>query len=401
MSNLKQLLDGVEVEWKSLGEIGHFIRGSGLVKKDLREQGVSAIHYGQIHTHYGLSASESLSFVSAKAAKTLKKAQKDDVIIVTTSEILEEVCKPFVWLGEDDVCVSGETYIFKHKQNPKFIAYCLQTSGFSRYKKKIYTGTKVYRVHKNDLEKFKIPLPSIEVQKDIVRYLDAFSQRTEQIIEVLNNEIEIRKKQHAYYREKVLTFEDEHVEMKTLGEIGQARMCKRILKQQTLDVGEVPFYKIGTFGKQADAFISLDVFNEYRSKYPYPKKGDVLISASGTIGKTVIFDGKHAYFQDSNIVWIENDEQEVLNTYLFHFYKIARWDITAGSTVPRLYHSNLKRTKISVPTLDVQHKAVNILDHLEILFSSIVEELTNEINVRRKQLAYYRNKLLGCLKTLA
>ena len=79
-------------------------------------------------------------------------------------------------------------------------------------------------------------------------------------------------------------------------------------------MGDVPFYKIGTFGKKADAYISKQKYAEYRSAYSYPKKGDILISAAGTIGRTVVYDGEDAYYQDSNIVWIDNDESIVLNS---------------------------------------------------------------------------------------
>ena len=123
----------------------------------------------------------------------------------------------------------------------------------------------------------------------------------------------------------------------SIGEIGEVRMCKRILKEQTTTNGEIPFYKIGTFGKKADAFISRDIFNEYKQKYNYPKKGEILISASGTIGRTVVFDGEDAYFQDSNIVWIEHDESRILNEFLYYVYQNVNWGASEGGTISRLY----------------------------------------------------------------
>ncbi|OVE78615.1 type I restriction endonuclease subunit S, partial [bacterium I07] len=113
------------------------------------------------------------------------------------------------------------------------------------------------------------------------------------------------------------------VEFKKLGEVGKVSMCKRIFKNQTSSVGQIPFYKIGTFGKQPDAFISEEIFNDYRNKFSFPKKGDVLLSASGTIGRRVVYDGEPAYFQDSNIIWLEHDESIVLNKFLYHFYAIV------------------------------------------------------------------------------
>ncbi len=98
-------------------------------------------------------------------------------------------------------------------------------------------------------------------------------------------------------------------EVKTLGEVGDVKMCKRIFSYQTDTSGEIPFYKIGTFGNEADAYITEELYNDFKIKYSFPKIGDILISASGTIGRTIVYDGIDAYFQDSNIVWIDNNEK--------------------------------------------------------------------------------------------
>ena len=134
-----------------------------------------------------------------------------------------------------------------------------------------------------------------------------------------------------------------------VGAIGKVAMCKRVFKDETTAVGEIPFYKIGTFGKEADAFISRRVYDEYRRKFSFPKKGAVLISAAGTIGRRVRYDGAPAYFQDSNIVWIDNDETKVLNDYLYHFYGACDWNSTKGATISRLYNDNLRQVVVAFP----------------------------------------------------
>ncbi|MGC9208204.1 restriction endonuclease subunit S, partial [Acidithiobacillus sp.] len=193
-------------------------------------------------------------------------------------------------------------------------------------------------------------------------------------------------------RDQLLSFENGEVEWKTLGEIGEVRMCKRILKSQTSSEGEVPFYKIGTFGKVPDAYIPRRLFEEYKSKYSYPKIGEVLISASGTIGRTVVFDGEDSYFQDSNIVWIENDESVILNKFLFYFYKIANWDTSEGGTIQRLYNDNLRKLLIPIPypndpvkSLAEQARIVAILDKFDALTTSLTAGLPREIELREKQ----------------
>ncbi|GAA6777456.1 hypothetical protein AOH113_00890 [Helicobacter pylori] len=136
------------------------------------------------------------------------------------------------------------------------------------------------------------------------------------------------------------------------------------MKHQTTRYGEIPFYKIGTFGNTADAFISKKLFLEYKTKYSFPKKGDILISASGTIGRAVIYDGKPAYFQDSNIVWIDNDETLVKNDFLFYVYSNVKWN-TEHTTILRLYNDNFRNTLISLPPLNEQSAIANILSGLD------------------------------------
>jgi type I restriction enzyme S subunit len=146
--------------------------------------------------------------------------------------------------------------------------------------------------------------------------------------------------------------------MMKLDEIGAVKMCKRIMKHQTETSGDVPFYKIGTFGKEPDAFISQEVYDEYRAKYPFPKKGDVLISAAGTIGRTVVYDGKPAYFQDSNIVWIENDEKKITNEYLRILLQSIKWRTVKGGTIERLYNDIIRNTEIVTPPLEIQKQYI-------------------------------------------
>jgi restriction endonuclease S subunit len=183
-----------------------------------------------------------------------------------------------------------------------------------------------------------------------------------------------------------------------LGDIGSICMCKRILKSQTNTVSGVPFYKIGTFGKEADAYISQETFDEYWSRYNFPKKGDVLISAAGTIGRTVVYDGKPAYFQDSNIVWIDNDESIVLNSYLRYCYELKPWKASEGGTIPRLYNDNIAKAVIAVPSIEEQKRVVSILDRFDAIRNDLTGGLPAEIEARRKQYEYYRDKLLNFRK---
>ena len=238
-------------------------------------------------------------------------------------------------------------------------------------------------------EEFLMPLPPLEVQSEIVRILDNFTELTAE----LTAELASRRKQYEYYRSKLLSFSDD-VPMVPLGEIGSVCMCKRILKSQTNNLGGVPFYKIGTFGGKANAYIDEATYREYKTKYNFPKKGDVLISAAGTIGRTVVYDGEPAYFQDSNIVWLANDETRVLNEFLVYCYAMKPWNVSTGGTIARLYNDNILKAKIPVPSLERQRVIVDTLRALDDLCNNLSSGLPAEIEARQKQYEFYRDKLL-------
>ena len=174
-------------------------------------------------------------------------------------------------------------------------------------------------------------------------------------------------------------------EQRKLGEIGSVSMCRRIFKEQTSENGEIPFYKIGTFGGEADAFISRELFDEYKAKYQYPKKGDILISASGSIGRTVVFTGKNEYFQDSNIVWLNHDKH-LDNSFLKCFYSIVKWAGIEGSTIKRLYNDNILNTAITLPSVEEQQKIGAYFENLDNLITLHQRKYDKLTNVKKSML---------------
>ena len=184
------------------------------------------------------------------------------------------------------------------------------------------------------------------------------------------------------------------VEWKGIEDIGQLVMCKRVLKSQTQPRGEVPFYKIGTFGRDANAFISKNLFQELSEKYSFPSQGDILISASGTIGRLVVYNGEEGYFQDSNIIWLQHQEQDLLNRFLRHYFLNWNWPIQKSGTIDRLYITEFKKQSVPVPPLPVQEAIADILDNFYTLVSDMNQGIPAEIAARRKQYEYYREQLL-------
>ena len=199
----------VGFEWKSLGEVGELVRGNGLTKKELSDDGVPAIHYGQIYTRYGLSTEKTLSFVSTELAKRLRKVDTGDVVITNTSENLADVGKSLVYLGKEQAVTGGHATIFKPNKQiilGKYFSYFTQTDNFATQKRKYAKGTKVIDVSTNDMAKLKIPIPPLSVQSQIVAILDTFDTLTQSISEGLPKEIQLRQKQYEYYRERLLNF---------------------------------------------------------------------------------------------------------------------------------------------------------------------------------------------------
>lgn len=173
-------------------------------------------------------------------------------------------------------------------------------------------------------------------------------------------------------------------EVKRLGELGEPCMCKRILKEQTSPIGDIPFYKIGTFGGIQDAYISRELFEQYKEQYNYPKKGTLLLSAAGTIGRVVVFDGKDSYFQDSNIVWIDNDETKVTNDFLFYCYSRMQWKTEEGGIVSRLYNANLKSTSFIAPkSLAEQQRIAKALSDVDALISTTEKLIQKKKNIKQ------------------
>ena len=215
-----------------------------------------------------------------------------------------------------------------------------------------------------------VSLPSLEEQRKIGKLFDT-----------LDNLITLHQRQPFLHStpEISLTVQLIHPfytsswEQRKLGEIGSVSMCRRIFKEQTSETGDIPFYKIGTFGAEPDAFISRELFEEYKSKYPYPKKGDILISASGSIGRTVEFAGNNEYFQDSNIVWLSHDER-LSNSFLKCFYSVVKWAGIEGSTIKRLYNDNILNTVICMPSVPEQ-------EHIGLFF----ENLDNLITLHQRK----------------
>lgn len=258
----------------------------------------------------------------------------------------------------------GDSYfLFSRLQEDKFVLNVLN----------MCTGTSYPAINANDLGEIKIFFPK-NLKEEIK--IGSFLRNLDLLIALHQRKFDILKDLKEAYLQQIFpektqnipklrfkSFSDEWKQRK-LGDLGKVSMNKRIFKDQTFESGDVPFYKIGTFGGVPDAYISRELFEDYKSKYPYPTKGDILISASGSIGRTVVYQGGDEYFQDSNIVWL-NHEGRIDNKFLNQFYSIVKWEGLEGSTIKRLYNKNILETSIKLPTLTEQKKIGGFFDKFD------------------------------------
>ncbi|EJG0039202.1 restriction endonuclease subunit S [Shewanella algae] len=404
-SYMEKLLDGVEVEWKVLAELGELVRGNGLPKTDFTDTGVPAIHYGQIYTHYGLSTETTLSFVSPETAKKLKKVDTGDVVITNTSENLDDVGKALVYLGEQQAVTGGHATIFKPSKLiiGKYFAYFTQTSTFFSAKRKLAKGTKVIDVSATDMAKIQIPIPcpddpekSLAIQAEIVRILDAFTAMTAELTAELN----MRNKQYNYYRDQLLSFDEGEVEWKTLEEVAHFANGKGHEKDISED---------GKFIVVNSKFISTDgLVAKYSDSQICPLfKDDILLVMSDlpngkALSKTFIVDEDERYTLNQRIGGITvKDKSEILPKFLHYFLDRTPQLLKHNNGVDQtnLRKGQILEVKVPILPLHKQEHIVSILDKFDKLTKSLSEGLPHEIELRQKQYEYYRDLLLSFPKS--
>ena len=263
----------------------------------------------------------------------------------------------------DNVIVSSLYEVFKTTDivSDKFLWHWFKSNQFNRLIEKYQEGGVRLYFYYDKLCKGTIELPTINEQNKISNLLDDLDMYITLHQRKLDN-LKLKKKAllqklfpkngERYPELRFPGFTDAW-EQRKFGNLATVEMNKRIFKEQTTTKGDIPFYKIGTFGSDADSFISRELFEEYKNKYPYPNIGDILISASGSIGRTVVYNGEDAYYQDSNIVWLNHNGQ-IDNSFLLQFYNQVKWAGLEGSTIKRLYNKNILETNIALPKIEEQ-----------------------------------------------
>ena len=272
--------------------------------------------------------------------------------------------RPYIMAVEG--CIHDGWLLIRDTQNqfdPVFLCHMLGTSQMLDQYRMFASGSTVNNLNKELVGNAIVPLPDRDEQVKIGNYLDELDslitlhqRKYDKLVQLKKSMLDkmFPKPGERFPEIRFAGFTDPW-EQRKLGELGSVAMCKRIFKEQTTEQGDVPFYKIGTFGGTPDAFISRELFDEYQRLYQFPKVGDILISAAGTIGRTIVYQGDPAYYQDSNIVWLQHDER-LDNGFLLQFLNGKSWSSLEGSTLKRLYNKDLLNAEIAIPSPDEQHQ---------------------------------------------
>lgn len=383
-----------KVQWKMVkfDEFFDMLPNNTLSRDKLNDQygEYQNIHYGDVLIKYPycLDCGENdIPYVNGNVRFNTTQIKDGDVIFADTAEDdTVGKCVEMMNVGDRKIVSGLHTYLCR----PKFaiasgyLGYFLNSNHYHNQLLPYIAGSKVSSVNRASIARTLIFFPSaLSEQRRIASILSS----ADKVIDSTQKLIAKYKSIKQGMMEDLLKPKEGWKKVK-LGEVGKISMCKRVFSFETSIEGEIPFYKIGTFGKTADAFITRQLFEEYKNKFSYPKVGDILISASGTIGRTVVYDGEPAYFQDSNIIWIDNDETIILNQFLYYQYKIISWNLE-GSTIARLYNDNFNKIEIFVPDFSEQCRIASIL-------SSIDKKIESEEKVLEK----YKNIKKGLMEKL-
>ena len=416
---LERLLEGEAVEWKTLGEVGTFVRGTSFQKKHFVEKGIGCIHYGEIYTRYNLFAKKTISYLNEEIANKARKAAYGDLIIATTSENDDDVCKSIVWLGTESIVVSNDACYYHHTLNPKYVAYFFRTDEFQKQKRAYITGTKVKRVNANDLAKITIPIPPLRVQARIVEILDKFTQLEAELEKELAAELEARKKQYSYYRDQLLNFSqcpplNVNIEWKTLGEVMEIVTDFTAAGSFASNAQNVRYLKEPNYAllvrttdikqgfKSTEKFIYVDQHAfEYLWRVNLDKECIILPNV-GNCGE--VYHSSPTILPYKNCVLGPNAilvrSEKASNKFLYYLFQAEYFQkelakITSDAGQGKFNKTNLKQIKLPLPPLSEQRRIVDILDRFDTLTNSISEGLPKEIALRRKQYEYYRDALLN------
>lgn len=403
MSKLEELIQKLcpnGVEYKTLGEISVDIyRGAGITRDQVTNEGIPCVRYGEIYTTYGVWFDHCISHTDETKIASKKYFEHGDVLFAITGESVEDIAKSCVYIGNEKCLAGGDIVVLKHNEEPKYIGYALETSNARRQKSAGKVKSKVVHSSVPAIRSIVIPVPPLEVQREIVRVLDSFTLLTAE----LTAELTARKKQYEFYRNKLLA-NDEKYPMKLLSDLGKWSGGK------TPSMANRSFWEKGTIpwisSKDMKASTLLDTQDHITKKAikeasmtVHPANSIAIVTRSGILKHT--FPVAYIPFeatinQDIKMLSVNED---VLPKYAFHVIQGRGKDILIktkkqGGTVDSLDFQKVLAYKVPVPSKDIQRRLVDVIDNFETICTDLNIGLPAEIEARQKQYEYYRDLLL-------
>lgn len=417
MSKLDEMIrelcpDGVE--YKTLGEIAVDIyRGAGITRDQVTAEGTPCVRYGEIYTTYGVWFDKCVSHTDESKLLSKKYFEHGDILFAITGESVDDIAKCCAYIGHEKCLAGGDIVVLKHNQDPKYLSYVLATTDARRQKRKGKVKSKVVHSSVPAIREIKVPIPPIEIQREIVRILDDYTENIVELQNQLTAEITARQKQYEFYRDKLLTFD-------VLRGGGTIDFDREILCRiadlgkwsggKTPSMAEKKYWESGTIpwvsSKDVKQPILSDTIDhitnaavDEASMTVYPAGSVAIVTRSGILRHT--FPVTYIPFETTvnQDIKILVTKEGISSRYVSHALQaygesIRRTTKKQGGTVDSLDFQKVLAYKIPVPPLDVQNRIVNVLDNFEKICSDLNIGLPAEIEARQKQYEYYRDKLL-------
>ncbi|MEU4768563.1 restriction endonuclease subunit S [Actinosynnema sp. NPDC023794] len=388
------------VPFKALGDIAVLVRGNGMPKADLTTEGIGAIHYGQIYTRYGVWTEDTLSFVTPETASKLASADPGDIIITNTSENLKDVGKAVAWLGTEPIVTGGHATIIKHSEDPKFLSYWFQSTSFSVQKKALATGTKVIDVSAKQLAKVRVPVPPVEVQNEVVRILDRFSDLATGLQANLDEELRLRRRQYEHYRNQLFTDTTGDVRWSTLGEIS-TKVSSGGTPSSGRDAyygGDIPWLRTQEVDYNGITSTGVTITEEglRNSSAKWIPKHCVIVAMYGATAAKVAIN-EIPLTTNQACCNLQIDPEQADYRYVFHWVanEYERLKALGEGSQSNLNAKKVKNYPIPVPSLERQRQVVETLNGLDAVVSELSVIVSAERDARRRQYEYYRDRLFA------
>ncbi len=387
MSKLEELIQQLcpnGVEYKTIGEIAiDIFRGSGIKREQITETGIPCVRYGEIYTTYGVWFDTCISHTDESTITSKKYFEHGDILFAITGESVEDIAKCSAYIGNERCLAGGDIVVLRHNQDPKYLSYALSTTEAQKQKSKGKVKSKVVHSSVPAIKELVVPIPPLEVQQEIVRILDQFTELTTELSTKLDAELTARKKQYAYYRGALLTF-DSSTQFERLGDTCNMKAGKAIAARHISPVitNDAPYQCYG--GNGVRGYVNMA---SHHGEFP-------IIGRQGALCGNVNYANGDFYATEHAVV-VESKGKYIQKFLYYLLLSMNLNQYKSQGAQPGLAVGNLENIVAPVPTLEEQHRIISILERFDALCNDLTSGLPAEIKARQKQYEYYRDKLLN------